>query len=64
MQYAKMIDLLQEAERAGSERTAWLNEAFDHWLGHQNLGEITEEEEAALRNAFIKGFTWCVHSST
>ena len=62
MQYAKMVDLLQAAERAGSERTVWLNQAFEHWLGHQNLGEITEEEEEALRKAFTKGFD-LIHSS-
>ena len=63
MQYAKMIDLLQEAERYGSERTVWLDEVFEHWLRQKNLGEITEEEEEALRKAFIKGFDVCVHSS-
>jgi hypothetical protein len=63
MQYAKMVDLLQEAERAGSERSIWLTEAFERWLRQKNLGEITEEEEEALRKAFIKGFDVCFHSS-
>ena len=67
MQYAKMIDLLQEAERAGELQTAFVNdrlaEAFELWLDAQNLGEITEEEEHALRMAFEKGFGICFHPS-
>ena len=35
--------------------------AFDIWLSDQDLGEITEEEEDALRRAFEKGFGICVH---
>ena len=65
MQYATMVDLLQEAERAGEQQTAFVNErladAFDMWLAEQDLGEITEEEEDALRRAFEKGFGICVH---
>jgi hypothetical protein len=66
VQYAKMIDLLQEAEIAGEARTAFVNErladAFDIWLAEEDLGEITEEEEDALRRAFEKGFGICVHN--
>ena len=66
MQYAAMVDLLQEAERAGEARTEFVNErladAFDIWLSEQDLGEITEEEEDALRRAFEKGFGICVHN--
>lgn len=66
MPYAKMVDLLQEAERAGEEQTEFVNErladAFDIWLSEQGLGEITEEEEDALRRAFEKGFGICVHN--
>jgi hypothetical protein len=65
VQYAKMIDLLQEAEHAGEIQTEYVNErladAFDIWLSEQNLGEITEEEEDALRQAFEKGFGICFH---
>jgi hypothetical protein len=65
VQYATMVDLLQEAERAGEQQTAFVNErladAFDIWLSGQDLGEITEEEEDALRRAFEKGFAICVH---
>ena len=65
MQYAAMVDLIEEAERAGEARTAFVNErlsdAFDIWLSEQDLGEITEEEEDALRRAFEKGFGICVH---
>ena len=66
MQYAKMIDLIQEAEIAGEARTEFVNErladAFDIWLAEQDLGEITEEEQDALRRAFEKGFGICVHN--
>jgi hypothetical protein len=68
MHYAKMIDLLQEAERAGEQRTEFVNErladAFEIWLDEQELGEITEEEEETLRRAFEKGFGLCFHDST
>ena len=60
-----MIDLIEEAERAGEARTAFVNErlsdAFAIWLAEQDLGEITEEEQDALRLAFEKGFGICVH---
>ena len=65
MQYAAMVDLIEEAERAGEARTEFVNErladAFDIWLSEQDLGEITEEEEDALRRAFEKGVGICVH---
>ena len=67
MQYAKMIDLIEEAERAGEDQTEFVNErladAFDIWLSEQDLGEITEEEEDDLRRAFEQGFGICVHHS-
>jgi hypothetical protein len=66
MQYATMVDLLREAEIAGERETEFVNErladAFDIWLAEQDLGEITEEEEDALRRAFEKGFGICVHN--
>ena len=65
VRYATMIDLIKEAEIAGEARTEFVNErladAFDIWLSEQDLGEITEEEEDALRRAFEKGFGICVH---
>jgi hypothetical protein len=67
MQYAKMIDLLKEAEQAGERETEYVNdrlaEAFESWLDRQNLGEITEEEEHDLRMAFEKGYGICFHHS-
>jgi hypothetical protein len=68
VQYATMVDLLQEAEQAGEAQTAFVNErladAFDIWLSEQDLREITEEEEDALRRAFEKGFGICVHDAS
>ena len=65
MQYAKMIDLIETAERAGEIQTEYVNErladAFEFWVSEQDLGEITEEEEDALRRAFEKGFGICMH---
>jgi hypothetical protein len=67
VQYALMVDLLQEAERAGERETEGVNErladAFDNWLSGQELEGIgvTEEETDALRRAFEKGFGICVH---
>jgi hypothetical protein len=67
MQYAKMIELLDEAELAGESQTEFVNErltdAFEIWLDEQDLREITEEEEHALRMAFEKGFGICFHHS-
>ena len=66
MQYATMLDLIKEAEIAGEARTEFVNErladAFDIWLAEQDLGEITEEEEHALRMAFEKGYGISVHN--
>jgi hypothetical protein len=62
-----MVDLLQEAERAGERETAVVNDqlaaAFESWLDRQYLGEITEEEEHELHMAFEKGFGICFHHS-
>src|SRR5438132_761529 len=53
VQYATMVDLLLEAERAGEAQTAFVKEhladAFDLWLREQYLRGLTEEEEDALR---------------
>ena len=62
MQYGTMIDLLQEAERAGEQETEWvrdqLADAFDTWLSDQELEgiRVTGEEQDALHGAFCKGF--------
>ena len=68
MQYATMVDLLLEAERAGEAQTAFVKEhladAFDLWLREQYFRGITEEEEDALRKAFEKGFGICVHDAS
>ena len=65
MQYAEMIDLLAEAERAGERETEVVNvqlaQAFESWLDRQDLGEITEEEEHAFHMAFEKGYGICIH---
>jgi predicted DNA binding protein len=62
-----MIDLIEDAELAGERETAFVNDqlaaAFESWIGGQDLKEITEEEEDALRLAFEKGFGICVHNS-
>jgi hypothetical protein len=62
-----MIDLIEAAELAGEHQTAFVNdklaEAFEIWLDEQSLGEITGEEEHALRMAFEKGFGICFHTS-
>lgn len=65
MQYAKMIDLMQQAKQAGTERTAIVNEllyeVFDSWRAELGLGEITEEEEEGLKLAFEEGYGICTH---
>ena len=65
MRYATMVDLLREAERTGERATdfvhAQLAAAFESWISMQGLGEITEEEEDALRRAFDQGCGMCVH---
>jgi hypothetical protein len=67
MQYAKMLELIDAAERAGENQTEFVNEkladAFEFWLEEQHFsyGGTTEEEEEALREAFEKGFGICFH---
>ncbi len=61
MQYATMVDLIDEARKAGaSELTGYANEIlseiFRGWLADQHLGELTEEEEDALTVAFEEGY--------
>ena len=60
MQYATMVDLIDKAYLAGLRETEWvrdqLSNAFESWINRQELGEITEEEEDTLREAFEKGF--------
>ena len=65
MQYATMVDLLRGGRTSRERKQHLCNErladAFERWLSGQGLGEITEEEEDALRRAFEKGFGICVH---
>ena len=61
-----MVGLLQEAERAGKEQhTVFVDEcladAFGIWLSGHVQGEITGEEEDAIRRAFEKGLGIRVH---
>jgi predicted DNA binding protein len=67
MQYAKMIDLIEAAKKAGYEGTEHVNhvlaQAFESWIGEQNLPDITEEEEDVLRLAFEVGYGICMHGS-
>ena len=55
-----MVDLIEKAKLAGIRETAWvrdqLSDAFESWINRQDLREITEEEEDALRRAFEEGF--------
>jgi len=66
VQYATMVDLLREAERAGERATDFVQQhiadAFESWRALQGLGEITEEEEDDLRSAFEQGCGMCVHN--
>jgi hypothetical protein len=63
MQYAEVIDLIEKAKKAGREETEHVDyilaQAFESWIGNQNVPNITEEEEDVLRNAFEEG---CMHS--
>src|SRR2546427_758611 len=65
VQYAKMVALIEDAELAGERETEFVNDqladAFESWINQLDLGEITEEEEDALRLDFEKGFGICVH---
>jgi len=67
MQYAKMIDLIQQAKQAGEKRTEHvkvaLGEAFDTWVEQQGLGEISDEVEERLHLAFEEGYGICIHDS-
>ena len=67
MQYAKMIDLIEEAKQAGEKDTVQVSEAlaeaFDIWLDEQELGEITNEEYDRLKLAFDEGYGICLHDS-
>jgi predicted DNA binding protein len=67
MQYAKMIDLIEKAKKAGYEETEHVNDvlaqAFESWIGNQHIPDLTEEEEDALRRAFEEGYGICMHSS-
>jgi predicted DNA binding protein len=61
MQYAQMVDLIEQAKLAGAQETESLRDSFDSnfetWLNRQDLREITDEEVEALRVAFAEGFT-------
>jgi len=52
MQYAKMIDQIEKAKQAGRSETEpvdySLAQAFECWIGHQQLEDMTEEEEDVL----------------
>lgn len=65
MQYAAMVALIKEAERAGEGETEFVNdslfEAFDIWLSGQHLEGLTREEQDVLYEAFQKGFGICFH---
>ena len=57
-----MIDLIEEAKKAGYAQTDWLRRMlsdaateFIHIVADAN-GELIEEEEDALREAFYEGF--------
>lgn len=64
MQNAEMIE---KAKKAGREETEHVNhalaQAFEFWIGHQNVPDLTEEEEDVLRDAFEEGYGICMHSS-
>ncbi len=59
MQYAQMVDLLEKARQAGEQETDSLADQlaslFDGWINRQDLREITQEEEEALRESFYTG---------
>lgn len=62
-----MIDLIEKAKEAGREGTEHVNhvlaQAFESWIGNQDVPNLTEEEEDILRNAFEEGFGICMHCS-
>jgi hypothetical protein len=61
MQYAVMVDLIEQARLAGVRETESVRDSldavFENWLNRQDLREITSEEVEALHAAFAKGFT-------
>jgi hypothetical protein len=63
MQYATMVDLIEEAKLAGLRETQAVRDSlqsvFNTWLSDQELEGIsfTEEEEEVLEKAFAEGFT-------
>ena len=67
MQYAKMIDLIEEAKKAGFETTEHVNQAlgdtFETWLDIKELGNLTDEEYDRLKLAFEEGYGICMHNS-
>jgi hypothetical protein len=66
VQYTTMVALIKEAEHAGEEETAFVNdslfEAFDIWLSRQHLDALSRDEQDALHRTFEKGFGICVHN--
>lgn len=62
MQYAKVVELMLKARKAGEEATdgvmETLAEAFGFWLDAKELGEITDEEYDVLKSQFEKGFSF------
>ena len=66
MQYSQMINLMEKAKQAGYSETEPVNyalaQAFESWIGDQrHLGDLTEEEEDVLREAFEEGYGICIH---
>jgi hypothetical protein len=61
MQYAVMVDLIEQARLAGAGETESVRDSldavFENWLNRQDLREITEEEVEALHASFTEGFT-------
>ena len=61
MQYAHMVDLIEQAKLAGVRETDSVRDAlysaFETWLNRQDLREITDEEIEVLQEAFAEGFT-------
>jgi uncharacterized protein YfbU (UPF0304 family) len=67
MQYSKMINLIEEAKKAGNETTEHvtqiLGETFETWLDMKQLGELNDEEYDRLKLAFEEGYGICIHHS-
>jgi predicted DNA binding protein len=66
MQYATMVALIEHAKSAGLRETDYVRDqvtnAFESWINRQDLEELTEEEEEALRSAFETGFANYYHA--